>query len=128
MSEPASAFFAGSTVVKVAAAVFGVTGVALVVMIMTQPVTRREWAVALISTVVASICGGAAVIQYYGLAAWQSSFDGSLALAGLHFVCGLPAWVAVRGYFAWTESNARRGLPDLIREIRRAIKGGRDDA
>ncbi|MOA53949.1 hypothetical protein D3C78_1774840 [compost metagenome] len=87
-------------------------------MIMTRPRSSREWAVALISTVVVSIGGGAVVIQYYGLHEWAVSFYGSLALASLHFTCGLPAWVLVRAWFVWSEARKSLGLPELVRDLK----------
>ncbi|MFM9936982.1 MAG: hypothetical protein ACKVOL_12395 [Novosphingobium sp.] len=46
---------------------------AVVVMLMTPPRCKREWAVGLISTVVSSIGGGAAVIEHFGLRHWANS-------------------------------------------------------
>ncbi|MNR52220.1 hypothetical protein D3C85_1720210 [compost metagenome] len=67
-----------------------------------------------------SIGGGAAVIQYYGLHEWAVTFYGSLALASLHFTCGLPAWVLVRAWFIYAEKRRDSTLPDLMKEIREA--------
>ncbi|MDH4566168.1 hypothetical protein E8E95_05705 [Pseudomonas sp. BN414] len=89
-------------------------------MIMTRPRSSREWAVALISTVVVSIGGGAAVIQHYGLHEWAASFYGSLALASLHFTCGLPAWVLVRAWFIYAEKRRDTAITDMVKEIREA--------
>lgn len=43
---------------------------AIVVMLMTKPKTEQEWAVALISTLVSSLCGGAFVILKMGWIVW----------------------------------------------------------
>lgn len=45
-------------------------------MLMTRPGDAREWAVALISTFVVSLGGGAAAIMHYGLQSWLTSYVG----------------------------------------------------
>jgi hypothetical protein len=64
---------------------------ALIVMLMTTPRSPKEWAVGLITTVVGSIGGGAAVIMHFGLQAWATSWIGMVAILGLCFACVLPA-------------------------------------
>lgn len=123
MSEPVSSGLAGIGLVKIAGFLFGATFAAIVVMAMTQPKSTREWVVALICTVIASICGGAFVVQWANLHAWAEVWEGSVALAGLHFVCGLPAWVFVRAWFAYAAKRQDMSLPDMIRELREALRG-----
>ncbi len=118
MTEPASSAAAGIGLFKLVGMISGATLVAIVVMVMAQPTSRREWAVALISTVIGSICGGAAAIQYLGLQQWSGTFEGSLALAGLHFSCGLPAWVIVRAWFVYAEKRRNATLPEIVRELK----------
>lgn len=83
---------------------------AVVVMLMTPPRSPREWAVGLISTVVASIGGGAAVIEHFGLQPWVNSSIGLCAMGGLVFACGLPGWAVVRthGRMRMARNNASR--------------------
>lgn len=118
MTEPASSAIGGVALAKLLAMVLGVPLAVAVVMIMTCPRSRREWTVALISTVIASICGGAGIVQWFSLQAWSATFEGAAAIAGLHFVCGLPAWVIVRAWFIWSESRKGVGLPELAKEFR----------
>jgi hypothetical protein len=94
---------------------------ALVVMCMTPPRDKREWVVGLVSTVVGSVGGGAAAVQYFALQYWAYSFFGSLALFGLVFLCGLPAWAMVRLLFNTIRRNdaAGSGLDDVVRELRK---------
>ena len=89
----------------------------IVVMVMTLPRTRGEWAVALISTVVASLCGGAAVIQYLGLAAWMTTTNGTMALGGIYFVCGLPGWSIVRWSFNFLNKRKDKDLAEIAAEV-----------
>jgi hypothetical protein len=121
MSEPASTALAGFGLTKIAGFLFGATFAAIVVMAMTQPQSRREWVVALICTVIASVCGGAGVVQWLGLHVWAEHWNGSVALAGLYFVCGLPAWVFVRAWFAYADKRQGTTLVDMIKEIREAL-------
>lgn len=121
MSEPASTALGGFALTKVAGFLFGATFAAIVVMAMTQPQSRREWIVALICTVFASVCGGAGVVQWLDLHVWAEHWNGSVALAGLYFVCGLPAWVLVRAWFAYADKRQQMTLLDMIKEIREAL-------
>lgn len=96
---------------------------AVVVMCMTTPRTAREWAVGLISTVVCSVAGGAAVVERFGLQAWTISYTGLVALFGLVFACGLPGWAIVRWTFTWMERRRGRDIGEVATEIRRSIAG-----
>ena len=125
MTEPASTAFGGIALYKL-----GVLGacsailVTIVVMAMTLPKTAREFVVAMICTVVSSIGGGAFVIRWLDLQHYANDEIGVIALTAVIFVCGLPAWVVVRGWFAYTEARKGRSLLELIREVREAVKGG----
>lgn len=123
MTEPASTAVGSYALGKLLGPSIGVAFVIVVVMSMTMPQTRREWFVALICTVVASLCGGAALIHFLGIASWGDTLDGQVALGGFHFAAGLPAWVVVRGWFAYTEASKGRGLLVMIKELRAAAKG-----
>ena len=122
MAEPSSSAVGGYAAYKLAVA-FGIpAGLAsIVVMLWIQPESKREWAMALISTVVSSICGGAAVVQTYGLAAWGDSYMGLVGMAGIIFACGLPGWVLVRAAFAWLEKRKNKDIAELIQDARSVI-------
>lgn len=125
MPEPTTSSAAGAALGW--KAVGGLAGVAaggaglaaIIVMLMTQPRSPREWAVGLISTVLGSVCGGAAVVMHFELQAWLHSYVGLVAILGLCFACGLPAWAVVRWAFTWMEQ--RRGKP--LDEVMRDAKG-----
>ena len=123
MTEPASTAVGGYALGKLLGPSIGLALVVVVVMSMTMPTTRREWFVALICTVVASLCGGAALIQWLDIAAWGGTVAGQMALGGFHFAAGLPAWVMVRVWFAYTEASKGRSLLSMIKELRAAAKG-----
>src|SRR3546814_511085 len=72
---------------------------AIVVMCVMRPRTAAEWAVGLISTVVGSIAGGAAFITYFEIQHWANHPLGLVAMLGIVFACGLPAWALVRWTF-----------------------------
>lgn len=79
-----------------------VTLVTVLVMVMKRPRTVGEWVVGLISTVVSSICGGAAIVLYMGLHRTLQSADpfevyaALVVVGGVVFTAGLPGWVLVR--------------------------------
>ncbi|WP_170301722.1 hypothetical protein [Cupriavidus basilensis] len=133
MSEPisggAAAGAAGAAAFKAfggpAVVAAGASGLAaLVVMMMMTPRSPREWAVGLISTVVSSVAGGAAVVQKFGLQAWTHDYIGLVALFGVVFACGLPGWAIVRWLFNFIERRRDKDLAEVAGEVRDAVTGG----
>jgi hypothetical protein len=123
MTEPASTAAGGIMLYKLGAFGFAAVLAAVVVMAMTLPKTIREFVVATISTAVCSICGGAFLVRWLEIGHWVNDDLGVIAIGGLIFVAGLPAWVMVRAWFAWSEARKGVALPELVREL----KGLRDD-
>lgn len=122
MAEPSSSGAAGFAAYKLAVAIGLPAGLAaIVVMLWVQPKSPREWAMALISTVVSSVCGGAAVVQHYGLTSWGDSYNGLVALAGIIFACGLPGWVIVRAVFAWLEKRKGKDIAELLNDAKGSL-------
>lgn len=124
-SSTAAAGFAGFKAIGGAAgmAAGGAGLAAIVVMLMTQPRSAREWAVGLICTVMGSIGGGAALITYFGLQAWMDTPVGLVAVLGLVFASGLPAWSIVRAAFTWMEKRQGKDLGELIRDAKQDFGG-----
>lgn len=115
MSEPGPLTAAGGVALyKLGAFGFVAALAAVVVMAMTLPKTAREFVVALISTVVSSIGGGAFVIRWLEIGHWAQDDVGLIGLMGVVFVCGLPAWVLVRALFAWSESKKDRQITEIV--------------
>lgn len=127
-SASAAAGAAGAAAWKAAGGLAGVAAggaglAAIVVMIMTQPRNAGEWATALISTVVASVAGGAWATHHFGLQDLASHGPIGLAmLFGLAFACGLPGWVLVRACFTWAHKRRDRDIAQLAAEVRKQIK------
>lgn len=123
MSEPASSTAAGLAGWKLIGGIAGISAfgaglAAIVVMCVTTPRSPREWAVGLISTVIGSISGGAAVIQHYNLQHWADSPFGLIAMLGLVFACGLPAWALVRWLFNYIHKRREASLDDVANDWR----------
>ena len=122
MTEPASTAFGGIALYKLGVlGAFTAVLATIVVMAMTLPKTAREFAVAMICTVVASLGGGAFLIRWFDLQHWANDDIGLVALAAVIFVCGLPAWVLVRGWFMYAELSKHMSLPDMIRELKAVV-------
>jgi hypothetical protein len=125
MSEPGPLTAAGGIALyKLGAFGFVAVLAAIVVMAMTLPKTVREFVVAMISTSVSSICGGAFVVRWFGIGSWANDDVGVIALGGIIFVCGLPAWVLVRAWFKWAEKRRDKDLAELatdIAELRKTV-------
>jgi len=126
MAEPTSSGVAGAAAFKAFGGVAGVaalgTGLAsAVVMLMTPPRSKREWAVGLISTLVSSIGGGAAVIEYFALHDWVRSQIGLLAMGGLIFACGLPGWAIVRWIFNFIEKNRDASIDEIANDVKEML-------
>lgn len=127
MSEPGPLTAAGGIALyKLGAFGFVAVLAAVVVMAMTLPKTVREFTVAMISTSVSSICGGAFVVRWLGIAHWVNDDAGMIAIGGIIFVCGLPAWVLVRAWFKWAEKRRDKDLTEIasdLAELRKAVTG-----
>jgi hypothetical protein len=137
MAEPTSSGVAGLAGWKLIGGAAGALGIGaalatVVAMCVTLPRTLREWAVALISTVVSSLGGGALVIVKFGLldalgksATELDLFVQLLGVLGIVFACGLPGWAVVRWTFNWLEKRRDKDLGDIVGEVRGAIGGGK---
>lgn len=97
--------------------------VCLVVLLMRPPRCPQEWAVGLICTVVSSVGLGAAVIVRFSLQGLAQDYVGVCALGLLVFICGLPGWFIVRLAFTYMNRNESASLIDVIRDVRKAVKG-----
>lgn len=123
MAEPASSGAAGlvgwkligglTTVFAIAAGL-----AAVVVMCMTPPRHAREWVVGIISTIMGSIGGGAAAIHYLGLQVWAQDYLGLVAILGLCFACGLPAWALVRATFTYIHKQKGKDIVEVARDLK----------
>lgn len=106
----------------------------VVVMSMTMPKDRREWAVALISTVVSSLALGSYAGVELGvseqiLSAALTGDDVALVTSmatfgGLIFVCGLPGWFLVRSAFRWMAKRHDKDLGEIISEVKNGPSTG----
>lgn len=95
----------------------------IVVMCILKPRTQSEWVVGIISTVMGSVCGGAAAIQYFGIQAWAQSLFGLVAMMGLVFACGLPAWAIVRWTFNYINKHEGADIAEVVKHLRDQAKG-----
>lgn len=126
MSEPISGGAAGVAGWKLIGGLAGAGAIgaglaAIVVMCITTPRSPREWAVGLISTVMGSIGGGAAVIQHFELQAWAQTPIGLVAMLGLVFSCGLPGWAVVRWLFNYIVERQGAGIDDIAADVRKGL-------
>ena len=123
MSEPISSTAAGIAGWKLFGGLAATTGVGAgmatyIVMSLTKPKSDQEWRVALASTLMGSIFGGAAVIRYFNLQHWIEDLIGIVGMGGIMFTCGLPAWLLVRAAFLYMEKNRDKDLKDLIKDVK----------
>lgn len=126
MSEPTSSAAAGIAGWKFIGGMAGLGAIgaglaSVVVMCIMTPRSKREWAVGLISTVMGSIGGGAAVIQYFSLQHWAHSPFGLVAMLGLVFACGLPGWAIVRWMFNYMESRRTANIAEIVKEVKETL-------
>jgi hypothetical protein len=126
MSESITGAAAGAAGINALGGLAGIGAVgaglaAIVVMSMTKPSDEREWRVALVSTVVSSIGGGAAVVQWLGLQHWAQNPFGLAGLFGLAFGCGLPGWALVRALFKYLDKRKDADIVDLVKEVKEAL-------
>jgi hypothetical protein len=124
MSEPFSGTAAGVAGWKLLGGLAGMGAIgaglaAVVVMSMTKPKTDQEWRVALISTLVGSIGGGACLVRYLGIQNWADDVFGMVAMLALVFACGLPAWALVRALFKYLDKHKDDDLLELAEDVKR---------
>lgn len=123
MSEPISAGAASVAGWKFIGGLAGIGAIgaglaAVVVMCAMTPRSSKEWATGIISTVMASVGGGSAVIQHYGLQEWAHTPFGLVAMLALVFVCGLPGWALVRALFNYIEKNRAKGIDEVVKDAK----------
>lgn len=126
MSEPISGAAAGVAGWKFIGGLAGVGGIGAglatyVVMTMTKPKTDQEWHVALITTIVGSICGGSALASYMGWGHWADTGIGLMGLMGVCFACGLPSWLIVRALFAYIDKRRDADITEIIRDVKEIV-------
>lgn len=97
---------------------FGAALATIVVMCITTPRSPKEWAVGLISTVVSSIGGGAAAIEYLNIQHWAHSPFGLCGMFAIVFACGLPGWAIVRWVFNYIIKNHAATITDVVADVR----------
>lgn len=128
--EPTSSSAAGVFAWKLVGglAALGAIGAGLatiVVMCILRPTTQAEWVVGIISTVMGSVCGGAFVIQHFELQHWAHSPFGLVAMLGLCFTCGLPAWALVRWTFNYIIKQRDQDIAQFVDDARKMVQGGK---
>lgn len=126
MSEPISGTAAGVAGWKIIGGLAGMGAIgaglaAFVVMSMTKPKSNEEWRVALVSTVVGSIGGGALLVRYLGIQHWAEDFFGTVAMLALVFACGLPAWAVVRALFKYLDKHKDADLAAIVKDVKEVI-------
>lgn len=126
MSEPITGAAASVAGWKILGGLAGIGAIgaglaSVVVMCMMTPRSRKEWAVGLISTVMASVCGGAAAIQHYELQSWVHTTFGLVAMLGVVFLCGLPGWALVRWLFNYIDKHKSDDIVEVASDVRGRI-------
>jgi hypothetical protein len=131
-STSAAAGIAGWKILSGAAGALGIGAAvaSLIVMLMTQPRSAREWAVGLISTVMGSFGAGAYAAIKLGLVRdlaatgdFYTLFFGLCAIIGVAFSCGLPFWAIVRWSFTYMERRRDADIAQIAKEVREQLKG-----
>jgi hypothetical protein len=129
MPEPTSSSIAGGVFAWKASgglAAVGAIGAglaAIVVMCMTPPRSSREWVVGIISTVMGSIAGGATIIQHFNLTSWLDTTVGLVAVLGLVFASGLPAWALVRWTFNYIIARNNQDIGQVFDDAKSRVTG-----
>lgn len=131
MSEPISSTAGGVFAWKAIGGLAGMGGIGAglatyVVMSMTKPKTEQEWHIAFLSTLIGSIGGGAALVKYLHIEAWANDLFGLMGLFGICFMCGLPAWLIVRSFFAYAEKKKNADITELVADGTTLLKQVKD--
>jgi hypothetical protein len=63
--------------------------------------------------------GGSAVVSWFGLTAWASSFIGIMRITGICFaVSVIFGWWPIRALFEWINKNKGKDIPELAEDIK----------
>jgi hypothetical protein len=131
MSEPISGAAASVVGLKTLGGLVGAGGIgagvaAYIVMAMTKPKDDKEFRVSMVSTVAASLGGGAAAIKYFGIEKWAGDFIGLMGMGGVMFACGLPGWLLIRALFHYIDKSKDADITEIISDGAQAIKTVKD--
>jgi len=128
MGEPTSSAAAGFGLYKLATVgTIGASLAAIIVMTSSTPATKKEWVVALTSTVASSMFGGAVLANWLKVTSWaDGGMIGMAGLIGLCFASGLPAWVLVRAFFKYANKNRDKDLLEIVGEVKGSLKKSKD--
>lgn len=126
MTDLASATAAGIAS-KLAGLSVGAILATIVVMAITPAKTPQEFIVGMISTLVASLSGGAAMTRYFGMTDLVNDPFGLATIGGLFFICGLPGWLLVRAFFLWAKRRQGMDIAELLEDVRHGYNGDLDD-
>lgn len=129
MTDLSSAVAAG--IAGIAAKIAGLSApailAAVVVMAKTPPKTFSEFVVGVISTLMASLSGGAALVSYLGLTELVNDHWGLATIGGIMFVCGLPGWLLVRAFFLWAQRRRHMDIAELLEDAKRGYRNTRSN-
>lgn len=112
--------------------VIGAVACVSVIMAATSPNGKRNQFICIMSTALASICGGNYVGKHFGyidaivLAAIQGDTAGIssavMTFIGIAFMCGLPAWCFMGGVFVWFERMRGKTIVEMLEDAKRLWK------
>lgn len=101
----------------------GPTFAAVVVMLLIQPNSTKQWFAALLSTVITSISLGAYILQHYlGIAESTKNIFDLMQIGGVFFIAGLPGWILVRAIFLFGEKNKHKTILEILKELKGLLK------
>lgn len=126
MTEPVSTSAGGWALLKFLPPALGPVFAAIIVMSIATPQSRKEWVAALTSTVATSIFGGSFIVSYFHWEAWLGQPIGTMAIAGMCFASGLPAWLLVRALFAWMNKQNGKDIMEIAKTISKDVHDIKD--
>jgi hypothetical protein len=133
MADPTSSAAGGVIAWKALGGLAAAAGLAaalaaVVSMCMMTPRSKREWAVGLISTIVASLGGGALAVLKLGVLPAVLPVNDPLQMlmlisgvGGLMFACGLPGWAIVRAVFTLLAKREGKDIGELVQDARKVL-------
>ena len=103
-----------------------------VIMAATAPNGKRNLFVCIMSTAVASICGGCYAAIHFGFGAdiamavisgdAMALIASFITVIGISFICGLPAWCFIGGVFVWFERMRGKTIIEMLEDAKRLWK------
>jgi len=88
----------------------------ILTMAFQPPKTIKETVLAFSCLIVCGFCGGAFIEFYFNLSI-PATFQGHCIKFGIAMPCAAIGWLAIKGWFSWSEKYGLESVADIINKL-----------